>query len=124
MAKKHVIDYYVEQQAAYMQMLEDVAEIEKLYKEGKMDYERYSELRDRLVPQIEELKAPYELLTYVLFLLDIPNRPRKGKKYLAQNKMYFAYLNKYSKENMIAESQDVLKTFKQIVKESLEEKKQ
>lgn len=123
MARRHVIDYYVEQQSAYMQMLEDVAEIEKLYKEGKMDYDRYAELRDRLVPQIEELKAPYELLTYVLFLLDIPNRPKKGKKYLAQNKMYFAYLNKYSKENMIKESEDVLKTFKQIVKESLKEKK-
>lgn len=121
MARKHVVNYYIEQQSSYMQMLEDVAELEKIYKEGKMSYEKYSDLRERLLPQIEELKAPYELLSYVIFLLNIPNRPKKDKKYLAQNKMYFAYLDKYSKENMIKESDDVLKKFKQIVKDSLKE---
>ena len=121
MARKHVISYYLEQEQAYLQLLGTIKELDELHRSGKMDYERYSELRDRLAPQVEELKAPYELMSYVIFLLNIPNRPKKGKKYMTQNKIYFQYLEKFSKEKMLDEHADALKNIKDIIRRAKED---
>lgn len=120
MAKKHVVSYYLEQEQVYLQMLGDLQELDELYRSGKMDYERYSELRDRLLPQVEELKQPYELLSYVMFLLNIPNRPKKGSKYEYQNRLYFQYLSKFAKEGEPDESSDVLANFRKLVREAID----
>ena len=120
MAKKHVVSYYLEQEQVYLQMLGDLQELDELYRSGKMDYERYSELRDRLLPQVEELKQPYELLSYVMFLLNIPNRPKKGLKYEYQNRLYFQYLSKFAKEGEPDESSDVLANFRKLVREAID----
>lgn len=118
MARKHVISYYLEQEQAYLQLLDTIKELDELHRDGKIDYDRYSELRDRLAPQVEELKAPYELMSYVIFLLNIPNRPKKGRKYITQNKIYFKYLEKFSKEGMPDENGDALKVIKSIIQEA------
>lgn len=118
MARKHVISYYLEQEQAYLQLLDTIKELDELHRSGKIDYDRYSELRDRLAPQVEELKAPYELLSYVIFLLNIPNRPKKGKKYITQNRIYFKYLEKFSKEKAFDENADALKVIKSIIQEA------
>ena len=123
MAKRHLEQYYVEVESNYSQMLEDVNDLEKSYKDGSMDYERYSQLRDTLTPEIESLKEEYERLSYVIFLLNIPNRVKKEEKYKKENQTYFAYLDKYSKENVIDKTKDVLKNFKEQVKKYKEENK-
>lgn len=117
MAKRHLISYYLEQEQAYIEMCNDLKELDSLYEQQKISYDRYSELRERLKPQIENAKLPYEMLAYAMFLMNIPNKARKGKKYETQNKLYFAYLNKFSKENLKEESKDTLKTIKDLIKQ-------
>lgn len=121
MARKHVISYYLEQEQAYLQLLDTIKELDELHRSGRIDYDRYSELRDRLAPQVEELKAPYELMSYVIFLLNIPNRPKKGKKYITQNRIYFKYLEKFSKEKAFDENADALKVIKSIIQEAIKD---
>ena len=123
MARKHLVQYYVEQESIYTQMLSDVEELERVYKSGNMPYERYAQLRDTLTSDIESLKEEYERLSYLMFLLNIPNRVSKEDKYKKENKAYLAYLDKYSKEKMIDESKDVLKNFKEQVRKYNEENK-
>ena len=123
MARKHLIQYYVELESNYSQMLEDVNDLETSYKNGNMDYERYSQLRDILTPDVEAMKEEYERLSYVMFLLNIPNRVRKEDKYKKENSTYFAYLDKFSKERVLDESRDALKNFKELVKKYKEENK-
>ena len=123
MAKRHLEQYYVEVESNYSQMLEDVNDLEKSYKDGSMDYERYSQLRDTLTPEIESLKEEYERLSYVIFLLNIPNRVKKEEKYKKENQTYCAYLDRYSKESIIDKTRDVLKNFKEQVKKYKEENK-
>ena len=123
MARRHLIQYFVELESNYSQMLEDVNELEKSYKNGNMDYERYAQLRDTLTPDVEAMRDEYERLSYVMFLLNIPNRVKKEDKYKKENQTYFAYLDKFSKENVIDESKDVLKNFKEQVKKYKEEDK-
>ena len=123
MAKRHLIQYYLELEANYSQMLEDINDLEKSYKSGNMDYERYSQLRDVLTPEIEPLKEEYERLSYIMFLLNIPNKVKKEDRYKKENSTYFAYLDKFSKESIIDETKDVLAKFKERVKQYKEENK-
>ena len=123
MAKRHLEQYYIEVESNYSQMLEDVNSLEDSYKAGNMNYERYSQLRDTLTPEIESLKEEYERLSYVIFLLNIPNRVKKEEKYKKENQTYFAYLDKYSKENVVNKTKDVLAKFKEQVKKLKEEEK-
>lgn len=123
MARRHLVQYFVELESNYAQMLEDVNELEKSYKSGNMDYERYAQLRDALTPEIEPLKEEYERLSYIMFLLNIPNRVKKEDRYKKENSTYFAYLDKFSKEKIVDESSDFLAKFKKSVEEWKESNK-
>ena len=123
MAKRDVVQYYLEQEATYSQVLQDVDDLEKSYKSGNMNYERYAQLRDSLTQDIQSIKEEYERLSYVMFLLNMPNRVEKKDRYKKENHAYFAYLEKYSKEKLVDESRDVLKNFKEQVKKFKEEEK-
>lgn len=123
MAKRHLIQYYIEQEATYSQMLEDINDLEKSYKSGNMEYERYAQLRDSLTQDIQAIKEEYERLSYVMFLLNMPNRVKKEAKFKKENKTYLAYLDKYSKEKLVDESKDVLAKFKETVRKYKEEEK-
>ena len=123
MARRHLVQYYVELESNYSQMLEDVKDLEQSYESGAIDYERYSHLRDTLTPEIESLKEEFERLSYVMFLLNIPNRVKKEDKFKKENSTYFAYLDKFSQENVIDETHDVLARFKEQVKKYKEETK-
>lgn len=117
MAKKHLEYYFLEQEQQYLEMLDNLKELDMLYKEKKIPYERYSEMRESFEEDINEIKMPYELLSYVMFLMNIPNKPKKGKKYETQNKLYFSYLEKFKKENWNESHKDILANFKNLVKE-------
>lgn len=123
MAKRDVVQYYLEQEATYSQVLEDVNDLEKSYKSGNMDYERYAQLRDSLTADIQAIKEEYERLSYVMFLLNMPNRVEKKDRYKKENQAYLAYLEKYSKEKLVDDSKDVLAKFKEQVKKYKEEEK-
>ena len=123
MAKRDVVQYYLEQEATYSQVLEDIDDLEKSYKSGNIDYERYSQLRDSLSQDVQSIKDEYERLSYVMFLLNMPNRVEKKDRYKKENQAYFAYLERYSKEKLVDETKDVLKNFKEKVRKFKEEEK-
>lgn len=123
MAKRDVVQYYLEQEATYSQMLEDVNDLEKSYKSGNMDYDRYAQLRDSLTEDIQAIKEEYERLSYVMFLLNMPNRVEKKDRYKRENQAYFAYLEKYSKEKLVDDSKDILAKFKEQIRKYNEENK-
>lgn len=123
MAKRHLAQYYIELESNYAQMIEDVNDLEKSYKSGNMNYERYAQIRDALTPEVEAIKEEYERLSYVMFLLNIPNRVKKEDRFKKENYAYFAYLDKFSKEKVIDESKDILKKFKEQVNKYKEENK-
>ena len=123
MAKRDVVQYYLEQEATYSQVLADIDDLEKSYKSGNIDYERYSQLRDSLSQDVQSIKDEYERLSYVMFLLNMPNRVEKKDRYKKENQAYFAYLERYSKEKLVDETKDVLKNFKEKVRKFKEEEK-
>lgn len=119
MARRDVLHYYYDIQKSYLEMVDVIKEVEDSYKNGNIDYDRYSDLLERLSPEIEKSKEVYELMSYVMFLYNIPQRPKKGEKYRKQNEVYFKYLKKYSSEEKIKEQEEGLKKIREIIDEVL-----
>ena len=122
MAKKHLIAYYLEQQALYFEMLQDIKDVDKDYKEGRIDPERYNQLMEVLKPDVEILKGNYERLSYVMLLLNKPTRDKKGENFEKEQKEWYDRLQGASREAIYDESKDALADFKRLVREELGEK--
>lgn len=113
MAKRHIIEYYLEQQEQYLEMLEVSKEFERLYRNGDIDIERYQDA----TREIDVIKANYERLAYIIYLLNKPNRKNKGSKYDKSNKELKSYLNQSSNDVVRNENEDALKVLKDLIKE-------
>lgn len=78
MAKRHLQEYYDSVCNDYLEMLDNIKDMEKEYQEGIIDPERLENIKK----QIEPLKNNYMTLSWVMFLLNQPNRKSKEKKYV------------------------------------------
>ena len=105
MAKRHVNMYFLEQQALYFEMLENLKEFEELAKEGKVSQEEYN-------------KANYERVAYIIMLLNKPNR--KDREEADINASWYKQLEGASKEVILDESRDVLADLKALIKKGKE----
>lgn len=122
MARKHVIQFYLEQQALYLQMLDTVKQIDDDFKSGKIDFERHNQLLEVLTPDIEVIKSNYERLSYIVLLLNKPQKEAKGSNYEKVNKELYDSLQTSTREALLDESKDALADLKRIIKESKETK--
>lgn len=109
MSKKAVDKYFEEICEQYHEMLEDIRDLEKECSNGIVEPERI----ERLKSQIEPLKQNYERWSYMMFLLNQPERKSKVKRYQAQNKKLIQNLNKSNSiEATLQENENVLQELK------------
>ena len=106
MALRHFKDYYMQVEKQYLKMVEDAKEYDKLLKEGKVEYEQVEQVQAMLSKVTEN----YKRLTYVAYLMQLPNRPKKEAKH--RNLKVENALKDSSKEAILKENEDVLKNFK------------
>lgn len=115
MSVKHVKDYYLKIEDMYIELLEDLKEMEEDFKKGECTEE---ELNNLLKP-VNSIKDNYQRLAYVMYLLAQPNRDKKKAKYNKQNKNLVSEFNRLgiSQDIELDESRDALKEFKKNLKE-------
>lgn len=113
MAKKDVNRFYLEQQQVYLEMLEDLKDVEKAYENGSLEEEMFFKMK----ADVDKLKDNYDRLSFIMFLLNEPQRKEKKEAYLKKNQKYYDYLKCASKESIIDESKDALIDFKKLVEE-------
>lgn len=82
MSKRHVDEYFNTIANQYHEMLESLREIEEECNKGLMDPDRLEQIKTMINP----LKENYMRISYIMFLLNQPNREKKVKKYQEQNK--------------------------------------
>lgn len=111
MAKKHLISYYKQIQEQYLEMLGDVQEFDDAYKSGHISQEQF----DNAQAMMDRLKDNYDRLSYVLLLLNQPNKKDKKKTFLKQNKKLYTYFEEISQDKTIKDNEDVLKEFKKLI---------
>ena len=110
MAIKHVREYYERMVSDYVEMKRVLEEMEKLSEEkASVAINNIEQIRE----QVKVLEANYNRLSYVMFLLNQPNKEKKKSKYFKQEKKK---LNKIPindrKEAVIDENTKVLETLK------------
>lgn len=110
MARKDVRDYYFSMLAQYLEEKENLSDFEDALKSGHITEERMQEALEI----VDKLEENYHRLTYIMYLLDMPNKKAKKDTYSLQNKTVVEALKKLgADENSIKkENFDALKHFK------------
>ena len=96
MSKKHVDEYYETVSNQYADMLAALREMEEESSKGLLDPDRLEQMKTI----IEPLKTNYMRISYIMYLLNKPNREKKNGRYEGQNQKF---LNKIGKENTLSQ---------------------
>lgn len=120
MAVKDVKEYYFKLIAQKAELEADLADFEEALKNGFITEEQMQVAKDELVPYQINL----DRLTYIMYLLELPNRKTKKAKFAKQNKKILDELGKRNadEQSVIAENKSALDTFRKEVKELLNKK--
>lgn len=113
MSVKHVKKYYEEICNQYLEMRSELKDFEKECENGLFEPERLDIIKETVQPLMDN----YERVSYIMFLLNKPNKEKKIKKYEQQNKKL---LNNYKKSNSLEavkeENKQVIENLRKITK--------
>lgn len=120
MAVKDVKKYYFKLIAQKAELEADLADFEEALKNGFITEEQMQAAKDELIPYQINL----DRLTYIMYLLELPNRKTKKAKFAKQNKKILDELGKRNadEQSVIAENKSALDAFRKEVKELLNKK--
>ena len=120
MAAKDVKEYYFKLIAQKAELEADLADFEEALKNGFITEEQMQAAKDELIPYQINL----DRLTYIMYLLELPNRKAKKAKFAKQNKKILDELIKRNadEQSVISENKSALDAFRKEVKELLNKK--
>ena len=120
MAVKDVKEYYFKLIAQKAELEADLADFEEALKDGFITEEQMQAAKDELIPYQINLDG----LTYIIYLLELPNRKAKKAKFAKQNKKILDELGKRNADehSVISENKSALDAFRKEVKELLNKK--
>ena len=120
MAVKDVKKYYFKLIAQKAELEADLADFEEALKNGFITEEQMQAAKDELIPYQINL----DRLTYIMYLLELPNRKAKKAKFAKQNKKILNELEKRKADerSVISENKSALDAFRKEVKELLNKK--
>ena len=120
MAARDVKEYYFKLIAQKAELDADLADFEEALKNGFITEEQMQAAKDELIPYQINL----DRLTYIMYLLELPNRKTKKAKFEKQNKKILDELGKRSadEQSVISENKSALDAFRKEVKELLNNK--
>lgn len=120
MAAKDVKEYYFKLIAQKAELEADLADFEEALKNGFITEEQMQAAKDELIPYQINL----DRLTYIMYLLELPNKKTKKAKFAKQNKKILDELEKRNadEQSVISENKSALDAFRKEVKELLNKK--
>ena len=120
MAARDVKEYYFKLIAQKAELEADLADFEEALKNGFITEEQMQAAKDELIPYQINL----DRLTYIIYLLELPNRKTKKAKFAKQNKKILDELGKRNadEQSVVAENKSALDAFRKEVKELLNKK--
>ena len=120
MAARDVKEYYFKLIAQKAELEADLADFEEALKTGFITEEQMQAAKDELIPYQINL----DRITYIIYLLELPNRKAKKAKFAKQNKKILDELIKRNadEQSVISENKSALDAFRKEVKELLNKK--
>lgn len=114
MAIRDVKDYYFKMLSQYMEMKGDLADFEQALKDGFITEEQMQAAFE----EVNKVQQNYERLSYIMYLLNLPNRKSKRKRLpTTDDALATEFKNrKADREAVSVENRDALKAFKDEMK--------
>jgi hypothetical protein len=114
MAIRDVKDYYFKMLSQYMEMKGDLADFEQALKDGFITEEQMQTAFE----EVNKVQQNYERLSYIMYLLNLPNRKSKRTRPATiDNALVAAFKNRKADiESVSVENRDALKAFKDEMK--------
>lgn len=111
MAVRHIKEYYEQVCDQYVLMNEELRDFQKEVENGLVEPERLENLKK----MIEPLKNNYMTLSWVMYLLNQPNRDSKERAYQKRNKKFLDSLDKnFNKESIMKQNDEVIKSIGEV----------
>lgn len=106
MSKKHVDKYFNVVANQYHEMLQALKEVEEECNNNLMDPDRLEQIKT----MIEPLKQNYMRISYIMFLLNQPDKEEKAKEYKQQHKKLLSKIPKKDRlEGIKKENSEIIK---------------
>lgn len=121
MSRKHVVTYYKAMEEQYFELLSETKDMDEAVKTGFLPEDRMNIFMN----YVDKLKSNYTRLSYIMYLLDLPNKPSKEKRNARSRESLnksFQQLNS-TQEQVVNENRDVLTEFKRYCKDIVETEK-
>ena len=114
MAVRDVKDYYFKMLAQYLEMKNDLADFEAALKDGFITEEQMQ----AAIEEVNALQVNYDRLTYIMYLLELPNRKAKHARHHKANKKVVNALKdrQADEESVELENKSALDAFRKELK--------
>ena len=110
MARKHVEEYYMRMVSDYTEMKKVLEQMERISEDNASNALNNI---DKVREQVRLLESNYKRLSYIMFLLNQPNRDKKKKRYYkSEHKRLDAIPNKDRMKGVIAENSAIIEDLK------------
>lgn len=111
MALRDVKEYYFKMLGQYFEMKADLADFEQALKDGFITEDQMQ----AAIEDVDKVKQNYERLSYIMYLLNLPNRKSKQEKYIKMNKKLVAEFEarQADTKSVELENRDALKAFRE-----------
>ncbi len=106
MALKHLRQYYDQVCADYKEAIQEIKEFEEECANNLVPVDRVDQLKETMAPLLKN----YEQISYLMFLLNMPNKKEKQKSYnkVCRDKINAIVKNENTPEALLKENRDVL----------------
>ena len=114
MAVKDVKRYYYTMLSQFLEMKADLADFEQAFADGFITEDQLEAARE----DIAKLEANYDRLTYIMYLLEMPNRSSKKQAHEKRSKDELNYLSakKADAKSVFDENKSALEHLRQELK--------
>jgi hypothetical protein len=122
MAIKDVKIYYYNVLAQYLEMKNDIKDFEQALADGHITEDKLEEV----MHDVEQIEDNYNRLSFILYLLAMPNRKSKKEKYCKASNILEDYFEKtgHNMDAVLKENEDALKHLKAEIKRLSKEKEE
>lgn len=109
MSVKHVKEYFNKISNDYLEMIEVLHELEDAVSQNIVSQEKL----DETTKSVEKLKENYMRWSYMMYLLNQPNKKDKKKVYEKRMEKFLNNIPKKDRiENVLSENKEVIKNFR------------
>lgn len=113
MSKKHVEEYYIKMASDYTEMKNVLQQLQDSVTE--QNAEVYAMQISTIKEQVKLLEANYKRLSYIMFLLNMPNKKKKESRYeKREHKRLNSIPEEHREDAVQKENSDILENIKTI----------